>query len=122
MFCFSDVFFLGPLMYLFDLRGEAARLVYSSTTNVQLKIILLALKSLHLMFKISIMSSKNQNKNKKQTREQKHASDGGNYKEIQRVSSRAETRYKENSIFKIKQRKTQRHSDAVELQVPCAVL
>lgn len=71
MFCFSDVFFLGPLMYLFDLRGEAARLVYSSTTNVQLKIILLALKSLHLMFKISIMSSKNQNQNKKQTRERR---------------------------------------------------
>lgn len=52
MFCFLGMFFLGPLMYLFDLCGKAVRLGFSSTTNVRLKIVLFALKSLHLMFTI----------------------------------------------------------------------
>lgn len=53
----SDVLFFGcvfwgPLMYRFDLCGMAVRLGFSSTTNVRLKIILSALKRLHLMFTI----------------------------------------------------------------------
>jgi len=66
----SFFFFFGRLMYLFDLCGKAACLGFSSTTNVRLKIILFALKSLDVPN--SIMFLRNQNKNKRQTSKQTH--------------------------------------------------
>lgn len=96
---FWGVFFLEPLMYLFDLCGKAICLGFSSTTNVRLKIILFALKSLHLMYTILLCFWEIKIKTKDKQAGKITQATMTNNKEIQRFSCRVETGHKENAIF-----------------------